>query len=104
MAYSIVELEFQFQDKTTKKFQIGPFATSAAAISSMKNNVKAFNEKYGLSPDMSMEHPARASWYSLITNENGSPLMFSDDGAYPNVPILNATVITRQETDINLYD
>lgn len=98
MAYSTVELEFQFTDKTTKKWQIGPFETNA--LESLKAKIKAFNAKYDGNTGMGGNIP---SWYNLVTNDSGAKLLMSNSG-YPNVPILNAVIVNRQETNIPLYD
>lgn len=100
--YSMIELEFQFQDKTTKKWQVGPFATNAPAVTDLKVNVKQFNAEYDGSEVLDPEATGVPSWYDLVTNDNGSKLLFSANG-YPEVPILNAAIITRNETDIALY-
>lgn len=104
MAYSLIELEFQFTDKTTKKWQVGPFASNSYAVQSLKANVKSFNANYdGVTDPLNPEAKGVPSWYNLVTNENGAKLLFSANG-YPDVPILNATIITRNETEINLYN
>lgn len=97
MAYSTVELELQFTDKTTKKWQIGPFATINSAT--LKSNIKSFNEKYSGEAGLG----GKPSWYDLVTSDSGAKLLLSNSG-YPNVPILNAVIVNRQETDIPLYE
>lgn len=88
MAYCEIELEFQFEDKSTKKVTFGPYSETAVAITSLKNNVKTFNE-------------TNSDWYESFVNENGSKLIASGN-VYPNSPILNATIITNDITEIPL--
>lgn len=99
MAYAMLEIEFAFQDDTTKKMTFGPFATTSYAITGAKANIKAFNYKYrsGATPPPDPD----AAWVDKFVNENGSALKVYSTSGYP---IANAAIIVRTETDINLYD
>ncbi len=88
MDYVDVELEFQFVDKTTKKLTYGPFTINDPMLNTLKENIKTLNATY-------------AQWWENFGNEDGSPLIVAG-GVYPNVPILNATIIARSESELNL--
>lgn len=88
-ATSMVEIEFAFQDNTTKKVQIGPFKPSA--LSNIKTRIKEFNSREG------------AYWESVIANENGAQINVGN--TYPdNTPIRNVVIITSDEVEVNLYE
>ena len=82
MATSTIKLTFGFEDDTKRDLTLGPFATNSAAVTGAKANVKAFNE---------MDIPSIEG------------LILSDDGA-SCTGIAAASVITVNETEINLYD
>lgn len=81
-ANSDLKLTFGFADETSRNLNIGPYATTAAALSGAKANIINFN-----------------------TNELDSvkSLILSDDGA-SCTGIIDAHIITVNETDINLND
>ena len=81
-ATSTLNLKFGFADETTRDVKIAPFATNAAAIQGAKSNVMAFNANDV--PDI-------------------AGLLLSDDGA-SCTGIVGASVITVNETEINLND
>ncbi len=90
MAYCNIELEFQYEDRTTSKLVIGPYKTDSLSITGLKTNVKDFNsDKDGAI--------AFNEWGDLVVNENGSKLI-APGGTYPNTPILNAAIIATEET------
>lgn len=92
MSYVNIELEFKFQDETTKKITYGPYQTDTAVTSTLASKIISANTE-----------DSEYNWTDGIVNSNGSPLIpNSAENIYPNVPILNAAVITTDETDIDL--
>lgn len=92
MSYVNIELEFKFQDETTKKITYGPYQTDTAITSTLASRIIAANIE-----------DAEYNWTDGIINSNGSPLIpNSVENIYPNVPIVNAAIITTDETPINL--
>ena len=82
MATTNIKLSFGFTDETTRDLNIGPFATNAAAVTGAKTNIMAFN--------------------SNDVNDVAG-LILSDDGA-SCTGIVAASIITTNETEINLND
>lgn len=82
MATSDLKLTFGYQDETTRNLNIGPYATNAAALSGAKANIISFN-----------------------ANELNSvkSILLSDSGA-SCTGIVDAHIITTNETEINLND
>lgn len=82
MATSELKLKFGYADETTRDVKIAPFATNAAAISGAKVNIMNFNAN---------DVPSVAG------------LLLSDSGA-SCTGIVGASIITVNETEINLND
>ena len=82
MATSDLKLTFGYEDETTRNLNIGPYATNAAALSGAKTNIISFN-----------------------TNDLNSVkgILLSDNGA-SCTGIVDAHIITTNETEINLND
>lgn len=74
--YSEVELEFEFEDASSIKMTVGPYATTDSRLSQIKANAMEYNNK----PVVPTE--------SLV-NKNGATLA--------NVPIKSASIITTNE-------
>lgn len=82
MATSTMKLTFGYEDESKRDISFGPFAQNAAAISGAKANIKSFN----------------ANDVSSVAD-----LLLSDDGA-SCTGIIAASIITVNETEINLND
>ncbi len=87
MAYINVEIVFQNIDREQKKLTIGPFRTTAPFLNNLKTNIKTFNTTLS----------EQVTWYDAI-GINGKGLLMQ--GQYPNVPIIDAAIITTNETDV----
>jgi len=81
-ATSDIKLTLGFTDDSTRNLNIGPFATDAAALTGAKANIMAFND-------------------NDVTTIQG--LILSDGGA-SCTGIVDAHIITVDETEINLND
>lgn len=103
-AYSNIELVFGFQDNTTKKVTIGPFATNSNALSGLKAKVMAFNANYTaskyqyrtsgeLGTDGNDNQPFDSQPYPLIVNKDGYELLSTTP------PIVEAYITTINRTD-----
>lgn len=82
MATSTMKLTLGYGDENKRDISFGPFATTAAAITGAKANIKAFNQN---------DLPAVAD------------LLLSDDGV-SCTGIAAASILTVNETEINLND
>ena len=82
MATSDLKITFGYEDESTRNLNIGPYATNAAALSGAKANIISFN-----------------------TNDLNSVkgILLSDNGA-SCTGIVDAHIITTNETEINLND
>lgn len=87
MAYINIELTFQNIDREPKKMIIGPFRTNAPFLNNLKTNIKTFNTTT----------EEQVAWYNSV-GINGKGLLMQ--GQYPNVPIIEAAIITTNETDV----
>lgn len=76
LRYSEVELEFEFEDESTIKMTVGPYATTDSRLS----QIKAKAIQYNNNPVVPTE--------SLV-NKNGA--------IFANVPIKSASIITTDE-------
>lgn len=72
-----IKIDFGFADETARKIELGPFAVDAAAITDAKTNIKAFD-------------PADVQG------------IFLSDGGATCTGVTAATVVTTEETEINL--
>ena len=77
-----LKLTFGFTDETTRKLNIGPYATNAAALTGAKANIISFNS-------------------NDLNSVKG--ILLSDDGA-SCTGIVDAHILMTNETDINLND
>lgn len=81
-ATSDLKLTFGFEDESTRNLNIGPYSTNAAALSGAKANIISFNA-------------------NDLNSVKG--LILSDGGANCT-GIVDAHIITVNETEINLND
>lgn len=89
MSYAQIELALKFEDESTGKLTFGPYATNSAAISGLKQRIKGFNAGTSIT----------GGWYGDIVNADESKLV-QPGGTYPNVPIVEATIVTTNETRV----
>ena len=82
MATSDLKLTFGYEDETTRNLNIGPYATNAAALAGAKANIISFN-------------------VNDLNSVKG--ILLSDNGANCT-GIVDAHIITTNETEINLND
>ena len=80
-AQATIKLTTAFADETKREVEIGPFATTAAAITNAKTNIATFN--------------------SNISNLAG---LYLSDGGANCIGITDAEVIVKSETVYNLND
>ena len=72
-----IKVNFGFGDETARQVEIGPFAVDAAAITNAKANIKAFD-------------PATVQG------------LYLSDGGATCTGVVSATVVTTEDTEINL--
>ena len=77
MSKAIIKLTTAFADETTRDIEIGPLAVSAAAANTIRTRVKAFNP-------------------------NDVAGVYVSDGGASCTAITAASIITTDETEINL--
>ena len=82
MATSDLKITFGYEDESTRNLNIGPYATNAAALSGAKANIISFNA-------------------NDLNSVKG--ILLSDNGA-SCTGIVDAHIITTNETEINLND